>query len=93
MTRLVSSRTSTSAGRKRGLAPFWPGYVYQKVINGTQHDLLLETAVYRRMTEKEWAASRGVAYATARNSGHRAEAAIQEYEKAERERRAQQVLE
>jgi len=80
VTRLVSGPSSTSAGRKRGLASFRPGYVYQKVINETQYDLLLETAVYRRMTEKEWAKARGVKYAKARSWGHRAEMAIQEYD-------------
>ena len=73
MTRPVSGRTSTRPGRKRGLAPFWLGYVYQKVVNETQYDLLLETAVYRRMTEKEWAKARGVKYAKARSWRHRAE--------------------
>ena len=60
------------------------GFVYQKVINETQYDLLLETAVYRRMTEKEWAEARGVKYATARSWRHRAETAIREYETARR---------
>jgi len=63
-------------------------YVYQKVINEMQYDLLVETEVYRRMTEKEWAKARGVKYATARCWRHRAEAAIREYEKARRERTA-----
>jgi len=81
----VSGRTSTSAGPKRGLAPFRPGNVYQKVINETQYDLLLETAVYRRMTEKEWAKARGVKYATARSWRHRAQADISRYHTARRE--------
>ena len=57
------------------------GFVYQKVINETQYDLLLETAVYRRLTEKEWAKARGVKYPTARSWRHRAEQSIREYEK------------
>jgi len=63
----LSGPGPTSADRKRGLAPFRLGYVYQKVVNETQYDLLLETAVYRRMTEKEWAKARGVPHATVRS--------------------------
>lgn len=85
MTSLVSGPSSTSAGRKRGLALFRPGHVYQKVINETQYDLLLETAVYRRMTEKEWAKARGVKYATVWSSRHRAQADTSRYRTARRE--------
>ena len=53
--------------------------VYRQVINETQYDLLLETAVYRRKTGKQWAKARGVKYATARCWRHRAELAIREY--------------
>ncbi len=59
--------------------------VYRKVINERQYDLLLETEVYKRMTEKEWAAARGVAYATARSWHYRAVTAIRKYAKARRE--------
>ncbi len=60
------------------------GYVFKKVINETQYDLLLETKVYRRMTEKEWAKARDANYTTARSWCHRAEQAIQAYEDARR---------
>jgi hypothetical protein len=66
--------------------------VYRKVIDENQYDLLLETEVYKRMTEKEWAKAHGVKYTTARSWRHRAEKAIQEYEKSARERREQETL-
>lgn len=61
------------------------GYVFKKVINETQYDLLLETEVYKRMSQKEWAEARGVPHATARSWRHRAERDIGKYEKARRE--------
>jgi hypothetical protein len=57
-------------------------FLFRQVIDDNQYDLLLETEVYRRMTQKEWAEARGVAHATARSWRHRAEQAIREYEKA-----------
>ncbi len=60
--------------------------LYRKVINEQQYDLLLETQVYKRMSQKEWAEARGVAYATVRSWRYRAELAIRQYEKARRER-------
>lgn len=56
--------------------------VYRKVINEQQYDLLLETEVHKRMTEKAWAESRGVPYATVRSWHHRAKMAIQKHVKA-----------
>ncbi len=56
--------------------------VYRKVINQNQYDLLLETEVYKRMTQKEWAEARVVKHTTARSWRHRAEMATQEYERA-----------
>ena len=60
------------------------GYVFKKVINDTQYDLLLETEVYKRMSQKEWAEARGVPHATARSWRHRAEQAIQKHERMRR---------
>ncbi len=56
--------------------------IYRQVINERQYDLLLETRVYRRMNQKEWAEARGFTYATVRSWHFRAEAAIRKYEKA-----------
>lgn len=67
------------------LEPYLEEMVLRQVINETQYDLLLETAVYRRMTEKEWAKARGVKYATVRSWRHRAEKAIRTQGKAPRE--------
>jgi len=63
---------------------------YRKVINERQLDLLREVDVYQRMTEKQWAEARGVAYATVRSWHFRAEAAIRNHEKA-RHAREQEV--
>ena len=60
--------------------------LYRGVINDRQYDLLLETDVYKHMTQKVWAATRGYAYATVRSWHFRAEAAIWKYEQARRER-------
>jgi len=65
--------------------------VYRQILTRVQYELLLETKVYGRMTQKEWAKSRGVNYETARSWCHRAERAIREYAKAEQERREQDV--
>lgn len=59
--------------------------LYRNVIDETQYDLLLETEVYKRVTQKEWAKAHGVAHATARSWRHRAEQAISAQEKARRE--------
>jgi len=58
--------------------------LYRCVVSETQYDLLMETKVYRRMSQREWAASRGVPPATVRSWRHRAEQAIREHEKARR---------
>jgi len=60
--------------------------VYRGVINEKQYDLLLETKVYKRMSQNEWAEARGVAHATVRSWHHRAEMAIRKYEKDRRDR-------
>ena len=60
--------------------------VYRKVISERQYDLLLETDVSKRMTQKEWAEARGFAYATVRSWHFRTKAAIRKYERARRER-------
>jgi len=62
-------------------------FLYRQVIDEMQYDLLLETEGYKRMTQKEWAKARDAAYATVRSRHHRAEQAIQEYEKARRQMR------
>ena len=51
------------------------------VIDERQCDLLLETAVHRRMTQKQWAEARGVPEGTARSWRCRAEKAIYEHER------------
>lgn len=56
--------------------------VYRQTIDENQYDLLIETEVYKRMTQKEWSKARGVKHPTARCWRHRAEAAIREYGKA-----------
>jgi len=58
------------------------GLLYRKVISNMQYDLLLETEVYNRVSQKEWAEARGVKHSTARSWRHRAERAIQGYEAA-----------
>ena len=58
---------------------------YRKVISEEQYDLLLETQIYRRMSQKEWAVKHGVTYATVRSWHARAEQAIMAYEKKRRE--------
>jgi len=60
--------------------------VLRRVIDGNQYDLLIETEVYRRVSQKDWAQARGVPHATARSWRHRAEQAIKEYEKARRKK-------
>ncbi|MFW6157738.1 MAG: hypothetical protein ACOC8E_00100 [Planctomycetota bacterium] len=54
------------------------GFLRAGVIDEDQYDLLLETAVHRRMTQKEWAEAHGIAPATARSWRHRAWSAIRE---------------
>lgn len=55
--------------------------VYRKVITETQYDLLIETSVYERMSQKEWALKRGIPHTTVRTLKHRAEKAIRCFEK------------
>ena len=54
--------------------------VYRKVITETQYDLLLETLVYRRMNQREWAERKGLCYNTVRNLRYRAQVAMRGYE-------------
>lgn len=61
--------------------------VYRKVINETQYDLLLETLVYKRMSQKEWAQRKGIPHTTARTLKHRAEKAIRLFEEKRRSER------
>ncbi|MFO7957095.1 MAG: hypothetical protein R6X33_08320 [Candidatus Brocadiia bacterium] len=60
------------------------GLLRAGIIDEQQYDLLLETAVYRRMTQKEWAEAHGVAPATARSWRHRAWNSIREFKAAAR---------
>ena len=57
--------------------------VYRKVISRTQYDLILETLVYKRMNQREWAEKNGIPYSTVRNLRYRAEMAIRNFEKEE----------
>ena len=59
--------------------------VRRGVIDRCQFDLLIETEVYRRMSQKEWAETRHVPHSTARTWRFRAEQAVREYEKTRRE--------
>jgi len=72
--------------------PYFRELVLRNVITQAQCDLLLETAVYGRLSEKEWAKARGVKYATVRSWRHRAEKAIRKHEGEKRRRRDQDVL-
>jgi len=54
--------------------------VYRKVITETQYDLLLETLVYKRMNQREWAERKGLCYNTVRNLRYRAQVAMRGYE-------------
>lgn len=58
--------------------------VYRNVITQQQYDLLLETQVYARMSQKEWAKVRRVTYATVRSWRFRAEQTIRRYEESRR---------
>lgn len=69
------------------MEPYLLDLVYRKVINERHFDLLLETTVYKRMTQKVWAEARGFTYATVRSWHFRAEAAIRKYEQARRAQR------
>lgn len=54
--------------------------VYRKVITETQYDLILETLVYKRMNQREWAEKRGIPYNTVRSLRYRAEMAVKQFE-------------
>ena len=58
--------------------------VYRKIITKTQYDLILETRVYKRMNQKEWAKKRGIPYNTVRSLRSRAQMAIKRFEKKRR---------
>ena len=53
---------------------------YMGVISAMQLDLILETLVYKRMGQKEWAEKKGIPYSTVRTLKHRAEKAIRQFE-------------
>ncbi len=57
------------------------GMVYRDIITEMQYDLIVETLVYRRMNQREWAEKRGVSYNTVRNLRYRAEMAIMEHKR------------
>ena len=59
--------------------------VYQGIITETQYDLILETLVYKRMNQREWAKERDISYNTTRNLRYRAEMAIKSFEQKQRE--------
>jgi hypothetical protein len=61
--------------------------VYRKIISEKERDLLLETKVFGRMSQQEWAKARGVPHATVRSWCHRAEQRIREYEEDARNKR------
>lgn len=61
--------------------------VYRKVITEMQYDLLLDTLVYKRMSQKEWALKRGIPHTTARTLKYRAEKAIRLFEEKRRSER------
>ena len=65
--------------------------VLREVTTQVQCDLLLETEVHARMTQKEWAKAHGVKHSAVRTRRHRAVQAIRTYE-AERKRREQEAL-
>lgn len=54
--------------------------VYRKVITDIQFDLIVETRIYGRMTQEEWAAKQGISHVNARQLKLRAERAIRKYE-------------
>lgn len=60
--------------------------VYRDVVTETQYDLIIETLVYKRMNQREWAEKRGLNYHTARNLRTRAEKAIRQFEKERRKK-------
>jgi len=53
---------------------------YMGVISAMQLDLILETLVLKRMSQKEWAEKKGIPYSTVRTLKHRAEIAIRQFE-------------
>jgi hypothetical protein len=62
---------------------------FRGVINENQLDLILEVDIHKRTSEKQWAADRGVAYATVRSWHFRAGEAIQRDVRTQRERQQQ----
>jgi len=59
--------------------------VYRKVITEDHYDLLLETSVHKRMSQKEWAREKGIPHnTTVRTLKHRAEKAIRRFEEKRR---------
>ncbi len=58
--------------------------VYRKIITKIQYDLILETRVYKRMNQREWAEKRGIPYNTVRSLRSRAQMAIKRFEKKRR---------
>ena len=54
--------------------------VYRKIITEIQYDLILETQVYKKMNQKEWALKRGIPHSTVRTLIFRAKVAMRRYE-------------
>jgi hypothetical protein len=63
------------------------GMVYRKVINQKQYDLIVDTVVHKRMTQKEWAKQKGMATKTAKMLKYRAGIAMRQHEKKRRRQR------
>lgn len=59
--------------------------VYREIITQIQYELILETQVYKRMNQKEWALKRGIPHSTVRTLMLRAKMAMKRYEE-EREK-------
>ena len=64
--------------------------VYRKVISRKQYDLFMETVVYKKMTQKEWAKQKGMASKTAKMLKYRAGIAIRQYEEKRRKQQEDQ---
>lgn len=64
--------------------------LYRKVISEAQYELLIETLVYKRMSQKKWAEKRGIPDNTARALKLRAKRAIKHFE--EEKRRKNEII-
>ena len=63
---------------------------YMGVISAMQLDLILETLVYKRMGQKEWAEKKGIPHSTVRTLKHRAEIAIRQFEAKRQKEKAEE---